>query len=300
MPLIRAGRILITSGSLNGGHAKVVDLTVPAARAQRDTLVTRTDVLDKVKVLSLLPDGIHATVEQVATFFEVPAKTISSLVNYNRDEISSDGYRVVRGEELRLNFNPSSLGLDPRTPSLALFNRRVMLRIAMLLRDSEIARRVRTYLLDVEAGVRELDDDEIVFRALKIQSRKIERLTVEVAELEPRAAFADLILDASGDYCVADAAKVLCRAGMKTGEKRLFDELERRGWIFRGRSDGKWRVKQPAIEAGYMSELPQSHKHPKTGARVTDVPQPRVNPKGIQRILDDFRAESQLALDLVP
>lgn len=278
----------------------MTDLTAPNARAERDSLADRTDVLDKVKVLSLLPDDMHATAEQVATYFEVGVETIKSVVKYNRDEVDSDGYHVVRGSELRLNFNPSSLGLDPRTPSLALFNRRVMLRIAMLLRDSGVARRVRTHLLDVEAGVRELDDDEIVLRALKIQSRKIERLTVEVAELEPRAAFADLILDASGDYSVADAAKVLCRAGMKTGEKRLFDELERRRWIFRGRSDGKWRVKQPAIETGYMSELPQSHKHPKTGVRVTDVPQPRVSPKGIQRILDDFRAESQLALDLVP
>lgn len=245
----------------------------------------------------MMSNDLHVTREMVANYFEVEVETIHKLVQRNRDELEANGLTVLRGQELVDMMSTSSI--DPRTPALTVFTRRTVLVTAMLLRDSPVARRVRTYLLDVEAASRELDDDEIVFRALKIQSRKIERLTVEVAELEPRAAFADLILDASGDYSVADAAKVLCRAGMKTGEKRLFDELERRGWTFRGRGDGKWRVKQPAIEAGYMSELPQSHKHPKSGARVTDVPQPRVNPKGIQRILDDFRAESQLALDLI-
>ncbi|MET8681169.1 hypothetical protein ABZW18_27235 [Streptomyces sp. NPDC004647] len=42
---------------------------------------------------------------------------------------------------------------QPRS-SLALFTRRAVLNVAMLLRDSEVARRVRTYLLDVEAGAR--------------------------------------------------------------------------------------------------------------------------------------------------
>ncbi|MDV8066420.1 hypothetical protein R4P64_07880 [Rhodococcus sp. IEGM 1366] len=129
----------------------MTDLTAPSARSERDSLATRTDILDKVKVLSLLPDDMHATTEQVATYFEAPVETIKSVVKYNRNEIDSDGYRVVRGEELRLNFNPSSLGLNPRTPSLALFPRRAILRIGMLLRDSTVARQVRDHLLNVEA-----------------------------------------------------------------------------------------------------------------------------------------------------
>ena len=80
--------------------SEVVDLTAPAARAQRDTLAARTDVLDKVKVLSLLPDDMHATTEQVATYFEVSVDTISQLVARNRDELSSDGYAVVKRSDL--------------------------------------------------------------------------------------------------------------------------------------------------------------------------------------------------------
>ncbi|MGW3622720.1 restriction endonuclease [Streptomyces sp. NPDC000880] len=45
----------------------------------------------------------------------------------------------------------SQLSTRPtRTPSLAIFSRRAVLNVAMLLRDSEVARQVRTYLLDME------------------------------------------------------------------------------------------------------------------------------------------------------
>lgn len=109
-----------------------------------------------------------------------------------------------------------------------------------------------------------------------------------IAELEPKAEVADKLLDATGDLAVKDAAQALTRAGVKTGGGRLFAELERRGWIHRAMGDGRWRVKQAAIETGYMSVLPQSHYHPKTGMLVLDPPQPRVTPKGLQRLLVDY------------
>lgn len=108
-----------------------------------------------------------------------------------------------------------------------------------------------------------------------------------VAELEPKAQVADKFLDAEGDLAVADAAKALTRAGIKVGEGRLFKDLAHRGWTYRATGDGRWRVYQSAIEAGWMSVLPQSHYHPKTGVLVLDPPQPRVTPKGLQRLLTD-------------
>lgn len=113
-----------------------------------------------------------------------------------------------------------------------------------------------------------------------------------IAELEPKAEVADKLLDAAGDLAVKDAAQALTRAGVKTGGGRLFSELERRGWIHRAMGDGRWRVKQTAIETGYMSVLPQSHYHPKTGVLVLDPPQPRVTPKGLQRLLADYGGDS--------
>lgn len=137
-----------------------------------------------------------------------------------------------------------------------------------------------------------LTDDELIHRALEVSARRVAELTERVAELEPKAVVADKLLDAEGDLSVRDAAQSLTRAGVKTGQGRLFAHLQTLGWISRARGDGRWRVVQYAIETGYMSVLPQSHYHPKTGELVMDPPQPRVTPKGLQRLLSDLGSAS--------
>ena len=123
-----------------------------------------------------------------------------------------------------------------------------------------------------------------VIDAQQMLTEKDER----IAELEPKAEVADRLLNAEGDLSVRDAAQALTRAGIKVGAGRLFAALENRyHWISRAPGDGRYRVKQSAIESGWMSVLPQSHYHPKTGVLVLDPPQPRVTPKGLQRLLAD-------------
>ena len=120
------------------------------SRALRASVSTRTEVLDRVKALSMLPDYIHVTTKMVADYYEVGIEAIQSLIKEHRGELADNGYRVVAGQEL-MSFKNIS-GVHARTPSLALFPRRAVLYVGMLLRDSEVARRVRTYLLDTEAA----------------------------------------------------------------------------------------------------------------------------------------------------
>lgn len=122
------------------------------SKSLRDSVLERTDVLDRVKALSLLPDGMHVTTAMVATYFNVGIKAIRSLVLDHRAELEASGYRVLTGTELS-SFKELS-GIQSRTRSLALFPRRAVLNVAMLLRDSEVARQVRVYLLDMEYAAR--------------------------------------------------------------------------------------------------------------------------------------------------
>jgi prophage antirepressor-like protein len=101
-----------------------------------------------------------------------------------------------------------------------------------------------------------------------------------IAELAPAAASWEALASANGDYSVADAAKILTRDGITTGERRLFTALATLGWTYRA-GDGRWRVKQTAVETGRLSELPSSHYHPRTGELVLDPPQVRVTVKGV-------------------
>ncbi|WP_405871052.1 restriction endonuclease [Streptomyces sp. NBC_00005] len=118
------------------------------SKTLRGSVLERTDVLDRVKALSLLPDGMHVTTAMVAAYFQVRVKAIRSLVMDHRAELEANGYHVLTGTELSA-FKALS-GIQSRTPSLALFSRRAVLNVAMLLRDSEVARQVRVYLLDME------------------------------------------------------------------------------------------------------------------------------------------------------
>ncbi|MEF9905060.1 restriction endonuclease [Streptomyces sp. P9-A2] len=118
----------------------------------RSIVLDRGDVLDKVKALSLLPDGMHVTTAMVATYFEVAETVINNLLSRHRHELQSNGMQVLRGSELR-NFkelNLSSYGHPQPRSALAIWSRRAVLNVAMLLRDSEVARQVRVYLLDME------------------------------------------------------------------------------------------------------------------------------------------------------
>ncbi|MEV6103278.1 hypothetical protein AB0M28_01015 [Streptomyces sp. NPDC051940] len=128
------------------------------SRAMRDSFAGRTHVLDKVKALVMLPDGLHVTTRMVADYFEVDLKTLQKLLERHRNELDESGFHIMRGAELREyetdSMSVSSESYPQRRNSLALWPRRAILNVAMLLRDSAVARRVRTYLLDVEEASR--------------------------------------------------------------------------------------------------------------------------------------------------
>lgn len=140
------------------------------SRTLRDEAVGRVEVLDKVKALVMLPDGIHICTEDVARYFEVSTEVVKKVVQRHRTELNENGLQVLRGDDLRvfhrdiLSLWSDDLGTSyPQAATqLTLYTRRAVLNIAMLLRDSDIARCVRTYLLDAEengwrAGYASLD-----------------------------------------------------------------------------------------------------------------------------------------------
>ena len=105
----------------------------------------------------------------------------------------------------------------------------------------------------------------------------------KVKELEPKADAWDAIVSAHGDYSVADAAKILARAGIQTSPHRLFAQLADIKWTFRG-GDNAWRAYADRVTKGYLTEKPSFHYHPGTGERVVDPPQVRVTVKGLERL----------------
>lgn len=162
----------------------------PALRAQ---YADRVDALDKVKALRLLPDDMHATTELVATYYEVDRKTIEKLVERNLAELTVNGYRVISGDEL--TDIKSVSGVGARSRSLALFTRRAILNVGQLLRDSLVAKRVRSYLLDTESAVAPVALPQTLPAALRAYADELEAHAVTRKELEAARPLADAYRD---------------------------------------------------------------------------------------------------------
>lgn len=214
------------------------DLTLPDARDERDQLADRTDVIDKVGVLRCLPDDMHATTAMVAQFYEVDREALLKVVQRNRDELDDDGFRIIGRSEVVdiLSMTPDELGMPKTAPSMSLFPRRAVLRIGMLLRDSEVARQIRDYLLDAEqeSPARDLTEDEKLFEAFQILKRRNDNLAIEnqamadkIAEDAPKVNYVELY--------VADTDCLKLRtvaANNNVGEEWLRDLLTDKGWIY--------------------------------------------------------------------
>lgn len=125
-------------------------------------------ILSKLKALYFaLWNGVGiATTEQLADFYEVPVGTIRPLLKPHKDEFESDGVKTIRCKALK--EARCVIQLPPETSQALIWTPRAALRLGMLLRDSAIAKVVRTSLLDA------------VEHVIPAQTQEIERLRLEL------------------------------------------------------------------------------------------------------------------------
>jgi hypothetical protein len=67
------------------------------SRAMRNSVLERVEVLDKVKALQLLPDGMHVTTERLDAYFEIQREAVNSVYRRHRDELAASGMRTLWG-----------------------------------------------------------------------------------------------------------------------------------------------------------------------------------------------------------
>ena len=145
------------------------------SKSIRAALTARTEVLDKVKVLALLPDDLHVTVEMIAAYYEVDKRTIERVIVKNRTELEANGYTVLKGDDFKkfvADLDDGHKTFSSKARSITLFNRRTVLNVGMLLTESEVAKRIRQYLLDVE----EQTSDQVKADVLEIPLEEYKQL----------------------------------------------------------------------------------------------------------------------------
>jgi HJR/Mrr/RecB family endonuclease len=221
------------------------------SKSLRDSVLERMDVLDRVKALSLLPDGMHVTTAMVATYFGVTVEVIRQLAKRHREELEANGMAVLRGADLRKfeSDNMSlSLGSYPQARrSLTIYSRRTVLNIAMLLRDSEVARQVRTYLLDMEYLARTQPvEAPVAPDSASLDDRIDQRITHILGKTV--VPMFNALIETSGEH---RKELIALRAGVQRIERRLHQHNERLKRLEGVRDD------RPAI--GVMAAMDAMH-----------------------------------------
>lgn len=133
------------------------------SKLDRQNILNNEKALDEIQKQTgiqgvIFENKVYFTKMMVATYFEVDVRTIERYVSENVDELSSNGYEIIKGKRLK-NFIDEIKKMDVpdinvgnisnRTPQLAIFDFRSFLDLAMLLVESQPAKSLRQIMLDI-------------------------------------------------------------------------------------------------------------------------------------------------------
>ena len=144
--MILSESVLIESKSARDNHL---------ARLSHDRAL---EILNKAKALlvALWQGTGVTTTEEIARYYEVESSVVRHASKQHRDELNSDGWRSVKGREELKNLRDKGsdvFSLPEATTRVATWTPRAALRLGMVLRDSAVAKAVRTSLLDAAEAI---------------------------------------------------------------------------------------------------------------------------------------------------
>lgn len=131
-----------------------------SAKERQNVLNNRYALAHAERHLSLggvLYDGETVfTKQQLIELFDISEATIERYITAHTDELKANGYRLIRGKNLK-DFKELArgtlVGEGTKTSILGLFSFRSLLNLAMLLTESEQAKNIRSRLLDIVIDV---------------------------------------------------------------------------------------------------------------------------------------------------
>ncbi len=160
--------------------------------------------------------------------------------------------------------------------------------ISMIQRN-EKGKQARRYFLQVEKAWN--NPEMIVQRALQIQTKKVEQLQLENAELKPKALFSDAVRGSKNSCLIKDLATILKQNGINIGQNRLFDWLRENGYLCTG---GR-RHNQPTQRSLDLAVM-NVREHVRTNAEgdLMTTFTPLITGKGQLYFVDKFLVKEEL------
>lgn len=155
--------------------------------------------------------------------------------------------------------------------------------IAMIQR-TEKGKQARQYFLQLE---KMWNSPEMVMkRALEYADRQVKRLELQIQQDKPKVIFADAVSASKTSILIGDLAKLLKQNGYETGQKRLFEELRKRGYLIKRKGAEYNSPTQRAMELGLFEVKETAVTH--SDGHVSISKTTKVTGKGQQYFINKF------------
>lgn len=140
------------------------------------------------------------------------------------------------------------------------------------------------------AGQENMSDADLMAKALLVAQRQIAQRDKQLAEMQPKALFADSVCASSTSILIGELAKILKQNGVATGQNKLFAWMRDNGYLIRRKGADYNMPTQRSMEMQLfeIKESVVSHADGHTSINKT----PKVTGKGQVYFVNKFRGES--------
>ena len=129
------------------------------------------------------------------------------------------------------------------------------------------------------AGAEKMTDAEIMAQAVLVANRTIEARDARIRELEaqakadaPKVLYADAVAASEGGMLIREFAKFLRDNGADMGEKRLFEDMRKRGFLIKAEGRDRNTPTQRAMDMGLFTVKETVIQIPLLGAKTRTTP----------------------------
>lgn len=127
-----------------------------SSNIDRQNVLNNSIVLENLRTYIGVPgllfnEEYKYTKQQISDFYLIDISTIERYLENNEKELKHNGYEVLKGKNLKTFKEQFGhiLSLSSNTAHLGIFNFRSFLNLGMLLSESEIAKALRSKILDI-------------------------------------------------------------------------------------------------------------------------------------------------------
>ena len=169
--------------------------------------------------------------------------------------------------------------------------------VAMMSKTTK-SQEIRDYFIAVEKEHKALMSDPRIQMAMGLKSAQLmlDHKDKIIAEMTPKALFADAVSASQSSILIGELAKLLKQNGVVMGQNRLFSYLRENGYLVKRQGSDRNMPTQKSMELG-LFEIKEHNHINSNGVNVT-TKTPKVTGKGQQYFINKFLGETKALLEV--